>query len=282
MTWYNKYETIYNKPLSKVPEDIITKVRENIKKIQSDTPLVSITLIAFNEEKRLLACLWSLSEMQCKYPIEILGVNNNSKDRTEEIFKKLEIPYFNEPKQSVGFARQCGLDQARGKYFVNIDADTMYPPKYIEIIINKLQKKSVVGVSSSWSYIPDENHSWLGVKLYEFTRDCYLWALHFKRPELAVRGLVFSYDAELAKIYGFRTDIIRGEDGSLANQLKNHGKILFINNRKARAITGYGTVGLDGSFFNSFWVRTKKAILSMKNLFTKTDHYDDDESNLIK
>ncbi|MFA6831429.1 MAG: glycosyltransferase family A protein [Bacteroidaceae bacterium] len=282
MIWYNKYKRLYDRPLSTIPEHIINQIKHNLKKIQSDTPLATVCLIACNEEERLLACLCSLSEMQCKYPIEIIGINNNSKDRTEEIFQRLEIPYFNESKQGPGFARQCGLDKARGKYFVNIDTDTMYPPKYIEISINKLQKKNVVGVSSSWSYIPDENHSRLGLKLYEFSRDCYMWALHFKRPELAVRGSVFSHDTELAKRYGFRTDITRGEDGSLGLQLKRHGKILFINNRKARAITNCRTVELDGSFFNSFWVRGKKAILSIKKLFTETNYYEDEESNLIK
>lgn len=41
-------------------------------------------------EKHLLACLWSLSEMQCKYPVEIIGVDNESKDRTAEIFQAVQ------------------------------------------------------------------------------------------------------------------------------------------------------------------------------------------------
>lgn len=84
--WYDKYMTIYGKPFSEVPEDIIKCTRERLAALQSDEPLVSVVMIAYNEEKRLPACLWSLSELKAQYPIEILGVNNNSNDWTEQVY----------------------------------------------------------------------------------------------------------------------------------------------------------------------------------------------------
>ena len=77
--------------------------------MQSDEPLVSIVVIAYNEGKRLASCLWSLSDLQTSYPIEILGVNNNSKDNTEDVYTAFGVKYFNETRQSHYFARQCGL-----------------------------------------------------------------------------------------------------------------------------------------------------------------------------
>lgn len=282
MSWYKKYLVTYEKPYNEVPQGIIDSIRNNIQRLQSDKPLATISVIAYNEEKHLLACLWSLSEMRCKFPIEIIGVDNDSKDHTADIFKAVGIPYYTETKHSCGYARQCGLNHSRGKYHINIDSDTMYPPLYAETMIKCLEKKGVVGVCSSWSYIPDAQHSWIAIKLYEIARDFYLWLQHFKRPELSVRGLVFAYDAQLGKEIGIRTDIIRGEDGSLALELKRFGKIKFIHKQKARAVTGYGTVGADGSFFNSFKVRFLKALKSIGNLFTKKEHYEDKEDNLIK
>ena len=117
---------------------------------------------------------------------------------------------------------------------------------------------------------------------YETTRDIYLWMQSFKRPELSVRGLVFAYRTEYAQKTGIRTDIIRGEDGYLALQLKQFGKIAFVRNRKARAVTGYGTVGADGSLFDSFKVRVMKGLKSIGRIFTKKEEYIDEESNLIK
>lgn len=280
--WYTKYLQVYEKPFSEAPQSVIEEVRRNIAKLQSDQPLVTVSLIGYNEEKHLLASLWSLSEMQCKYPVEIIGVDNESKDRTAEIFRATGVPYFTETQHSCGFARLCGLNQARGKYHINIDSDTMYPPKYVEMMVDTLERPGVVGVSSLWSYIPDEAHSELGLKLYEAARDLHLWLQSFKRPELSVRGLVFAYRVEYARQTGIRTDIIRGEDGYLALQLKQFGKIAFIRNRKARAVTGYGTVGADGGLFNSFKVRFVRGMKGIGGVFTKKKEYKDEDSNLIK
>ena len=85
-SWYDKYMTIYGKPFSEVSQNTVGSIRQQLQRLQSAEPLVSIVVIAYNEECRLAACLWSLSELQTKYQIEILGVNNNSKDRTEEVY----------------------------------------------------------------------------------------------------------------------------------------------------------------------------------------------------
>lgn len=282
MKWYSKYLKVYDQPFSEAPQEIIDEVRTKLAKLQSDQPIVTVSLIGYNEEKHLLACLWSLSEMRCKYPIEIIGVDNDSKDRTAEVYQATGITYYTETKHSCGYARLCGLNHARGKYHINIDSDTMYPPQYVETMVDALQKHGVVAASSLWSYIPDNSHSWLGLKFYEATRDFYLWLQSFKRPELSIRGLVFAYRTDLAQAIGIRTDIKRGEDGYLALQLKDHGKIVFVRTRKARAVTGYGTVGADGSLFNSFKVRFLKAVKSINSLFYKKKEYKDEDSNLIK
>lgn len=281
MTWYNKYLSVYKKPYEEASQEVIHEIKRNIKRIQSDKPLVSVVVIAYNEEENLLASLWSLSDMQCKYPVEIIGVDNDSKDKTADIFKITEIPYYTEYQHSCGYARRCGLEHAKGEYYICIDSDTMYPPKYVETLIDELIKPNVVGVSSLWSYIPDKDHPWLGVKLYELARDLHLFLQSFKRPELSVRGLVFAYKIKYGRKIGYRVDIIRGEDGSMALGLKQYGKISFIWAKKARAVTGYGTVGNDGSFFNSFKVRVLKQLKSINSYFFKRETYKDNESNLI-
>ena len=282
MIWYQKYLSVYEKPLQEIPQEVIHEIKTKINQLQSPTPLVSVVIIAYNEEKHLLANLWSLSNNICKYPIEIIGVDNDSSDKTADIFKMTGVPYYTEYEHSCGFARRCGLNYAQGKYYICIDSDTMYPPKYIETLVNLLEKPGIVAVSSLWSYIPDKQHPWLGVKLYEFLRDTHLFLQSFKRPELSVRGLVFAYNIEYGKKVGYRVEIKRGEDGSMALGLKKYGKIRFVRSHKARAVTGYGTVGADGSFFNSFKVRVVKAIKNASSLFTKKEKYEDEESNLIK
>ena len=279
--WYDRYLSIYGKGLDELPDTVLDEIKNNLARQQSEEPLVSVVVIAYNEERRLPACLWSLSELQTKYPIEILGVNNNSKDRTEEVYCRLAMPYFNEPKQSPGFARRCGLEHARGKYHFCVDADTFYPPLYVDLMMTKLTLPGVSCVSSFWSFFPDRNHSRWGLFLFELIRDMFLFVQHFKRPELCVRGMVFAFNADYARQVAIRTDIRRGEDGSLALSLKPFGKIAFLYNRKARPVTGYGTIGSQ-SLLQSFIQHVKVQGKGITRIFYKKDHYEDSDDNLVK
>jgi len=279
--WYDKYLSIYGKPYDEVSGTILDEIKSKLVAQQSRDPLVSIVVIAYNEERRLVACLWSLSELQTKYPIEILGVNNNSKDRTEEVYQRLGLPYFNESKQSPGFARQCGLDNSHGKYHFCIDADTFYPPHYVDLMMSKLIRPNVSCISSFWSFFPDENHSSFGLFLFELVRDTFLFIQHFKRPELCVRGMVFAFKTDLARKVKIRTDIRRGEDGSLALSLKPYGKIAFLYNRQARPVTGYGTIGSQ-SLWQSFVQHARIQGKGITRIFFKKDHYEDSDENLVK
>ena len=281
MAWYDKYLSIYGKPFSEVPKDIIEGTRERLTRLQSDEPLVSVVMIAYNEELRLPACLWSLSELKATYPIEIIGVNNNSKDQTERVYQAFGIPYFNEPKQSPGYARQCGLEHARGKYHFFIDADTLYPSCYIDKMMKKLLQPGVSCVGTFWSYYPDKKHSPFGLFMFELIRDIFLWVQHFKRPELNIRGMTFAFNADYARQCTIRTDIRRGEDGSLALELKKYGGIAFLYNRKARPVTGYGTLN-EGSLLQSLINRIRIQGSGIMRIFYKTDHYDDTKTCLYR
>jgi len=279
--WYAKFKSIYGKSHDEIPDSVLDEIKMNIAKKQSDNPLVSVVVIAYNEERRLTACLWSLSELQTQYPIEILGVNNNSKDRTEGVYQRLGVPYYNESKQSPGFARQCGLEHARGKYHFFIDADTFYPSCYVERMMRRLTEPGVSCVGTFWSYYPDEKHSALGLFLFELIRDTFLWVQHFKRPELNIRGMTFAFRADYARQVKIRTDIRRGEDGSLALSLKKYGKIVFLYDRKARPVTGYGTLN-EESLLRSLIKRIRIQGKGISRIFFKKDHYEDRDDNLIK
>ncbi len=278
--WYDKYLTIYGKSYKEIPDELLDRIKGGLAERQSTDPLVSVVVIAYNEETRLAACLWSLSELQTDYPIEILGVNNNSSDDTEGVYQRLGLPYYNESRQSPGFARQCGLNHARGRYHFCIDADTFYPPRYVDLMMTKLSRPDVACVSSFWSFFPDEKHSSFGLFLFELIRDTFLFVQHFKRPELCVRGMVFAFNTDYARQVKIRTDIRRGEDGSLALSLKPFGKIAFVYNRKARPVTGYGTIGSQ-SLWQSFVQHVKIQSKGISRIFFKKDYYEDSDDNLI-
>ena len=280
--WYTKYLEVFEKPIDSVSEQTVNEVRKKLMALQSKEPVVSVVLIAHNVETHLLACLWSLCDNTCPVPMEILTVNNNSTDKTTEVLDRLGATWFDEKLKGPGHARQCGLNHAKGKYHICIDADTMYPPHYIETHLKELMKPEVACTFALWSFVPRKGESVWALRVYESLRDLHLRIQAVKRPELCVRGMVFGFKTEYGRQIGFRTDIIRGEDGSLALAMKPMGRLVFITSRKARALTSNSTLNADGSLLKSFTKRLIKACRGLGGIFTKKEKYEDQDSNIIK
>ena len=66
--WYKTYLEVYGKSFDEISDDSIRKVKRQLKERQNDSPLVSVVLIAHNEERHLISCIWSLSENHCHFP----------------------------------------------------------------------------------------------------------------------------------------------------------------------------------------------------------------------
>lgn len=282
MKWYTKYLSVFEQPFAAIPHEAVAHVRRKLASRQSANPFASIILIAHNEENRILACLWSLCDNTSGYPVEIFVVNNASTDRTEDVLKTLRVPYLNESNKGPGYSRQCGLNHARGKYCICVDADTLYPPRHIQTHIDALGSGGVVCAFSLWSFVPGGKYPAAGLWILETLRDAYLRVQALKRPELCVRGMALSFNTRYGRMVGFRPDIIRGEDGSLALGLKKYGRLKLITSRKARVLTSSATLRADGSLTGSLLARARKAIKGLPGLFTVKERYEDDDTNIIR
>ena len=282
MRWYKQYLELYGKGIDEYPQDLIEHIKESYKLAQSPVPVVSVVMIAYNEEKRILASLWSLANNRSIYPFEIIVVDNNSTDSTADVLKMAGIPFYSQPLKGPGHARNKGLEHAKGKYIVCIDSDTLYPPGYIETMVKALDKRGVSGVYGLWSYIPDKHFPRHKMFFYELLRDIHLVLLSFKSPERCVRGMVFAHRADHAREIGYKTNIKRGEDGYLAYRLKDYGKLRMILSLKARPYTSTATIASDGSFVKALVNRIQIAIKGGSKYFFKTKgEIKDQESNLL-
>ncbi len=279
--WYSKFYAIHSKPYDDLDDKLIAGIREKMLALQSDQPIASIVAIAKNEETRLPSCLWSLSENVCSYPIEIICVDNDSTDRTAEVIQKLGVKYLLQTKKGHGNARQMGLENARGKYYICIDSDTIYPKRYIETMIRALERPGVIGAIGLTGYFPDKHNSRAMIAVYQVLRDVHLKMLFRKRPELVVRGMSFGFRTELGLKYGFRTDLRRGEDGSMALSLKNEGPFVLVSSNKARPVTETKHTDTDRSLAHNFWMKFTGSLKNLSSYFKKQEHYQDEDSNLI-
>jgi len=86
--------------------------------------MISAVVLAKNEEKNIKACLDNLSWCD-----EILVVDDNSQDKTEEIAKKTGAKVF---KRLLGHnfsdQRNFGLEKAKGEWVLFVDADERVSP----------------------------------------------------------------------------------------------------------------------------------------------------------
>ena len=102
-------------------------------------PLVSIVITTKNEEQNIENCLLSIKE-QTYSNIEIILVDNNSKDKTIEIALNFTRKIFNKGLERSA-QRNYGMNIiARGKYVMFLDADMILGPKTIEACVSMIEK----------------------------------------------------------------------------------------------------------------------------------------------
>ena len=162
--------------LEESTEKTCSEIRSIYPLLQKGDPDVSVVIPAYNEEANILKTLSALANNQCKYNVEILVVNNNSKDRTETLVKEAGIRCILETVQGITAARNAGLYAAKGKYILNADADTIYPKDWIEEMVKPLaEKDGIASVYGNFSFIPTAGTPRFVYFCYEYMADLMRW-----------------------------------------------------------------------------------------------------------
>lgn len=110
-------------------------------------PKVSIIVPIYNSEKNLNRCVESLV-CQTLHEIEIILINDGSKDRSGEICKKYaaedkRIVYIEQENAGVSAARNHGFDVATGEYIMFCDSDDLYEESAAEVLLKAAQSNQV-------------------------------------------------------------------------------------------------------------------------------------------
>lgn len=131
-------------------------------------PEVSVIVPVYNVEKYLEKCLNSLVN-QTLENIEIIIVNDGTKDNSEEIIKKFiekypqKIVYLKKENGGLSDARNFGIPYAKGEYIAFLDSDD-YVEKDIYKEMYELAKKEnsdMVECDFLWEY-PDKTREDIG------------------------------------------------------------------------------------------------------------------------
>jgi cellulose synthase/poly-beta-1,6-N-acetylglucosamine synthase-like glycosyltransferase len=271
--WINEANFSYQS-FEEVPEAVFNAINKELDLIQSDNPVVSVVICAWNEEVNILKTVASLAKTKTKHAIELIVINNNSTDRTQDTLDKLHVSSFFQPIQGWGPARQMGIEKARGRYILTADADSFYSPFWVDDMISELQKPGIVCVYGRYSFISQKGYPRWKLFTLERMKDVIAEVRHYKRPYLNAYGVSMGYHREQALKIGFVMKKIRGEDGRLCFDLMKYGKIKQVKMNRSRAWTSPRTLQKDGEFSIALWKRVSREVKRFHTLFVPLPQHD--------
>lgn len=252
-------------------DSFLRELKKDLSKFNSDNPVVSIVMPVYNEEKYLTQTLYSLSKLNLNYKTELIVVNNNSTDRTQQLLDILNVKTVLQPIQGISFARQKGLETAKGKFHMCVDGDSIYHPDWVNEYISILEKPEVSVVYGPYSFIPLKGlfrRKYFAI--YETITAFYFKIRRRKEEYLNVLGFNFGFRTEDGrKVGGFNTSRPKWSDGWMAMMLQKHGKIQFVKKEGTRVWTGARRINEDGSMIKAFLNRAKKEAPHLKENINK-------------
>lgn len=147
-------------------------------KKQVDEPILTIMVPAYNMEGLIKNCLDSLLNHRNAHKLEILVINDGSKDRTSEIAHQYEtmttmddrciVKCIDKENGGHGSTINKGMELARGKYFRIVDADDWLESKQLEKLVDILETEQSDVVFTDYAEYHLDDPMIIERKLYEF------------------------------------------------------------------------------------------------------------------
>lgn len=271
--WINR-RLLACQSLDEVPEHLFDEIKERLRQRVSENPEITVCIAAWNEELNILKCLESLSWSVSDVAFDIVVVNNNSTDRTQQVLDRLGATSYLQHIQGCGAAREMGQQKAKGKYILLGDADCIYPKTWISHMYKSLRKKKVVAAYSKHAFLGDDTTPRWQFGLYEIGKRAILETRHLKRPYLNAYGMSLGYIKELGLKEGFVNRNIRGEDGRLCFDLMKYGKIKFVRSKKTVVWTKERNFASDGGFSGAVQKRILLELVRFREYFKTPPSHD--------
>lgn len=202
--------------------------KKEIKKIKT-FPTFSAIVPAYNEEKTITATLQSLLGLDyLQEKMEIIVVNDGSKDRTKEIVEQFmvqhpehKITLLNQENRGKGNAMNKGLAVAKGEYFACLDADSFIAPNALKIMLPMFEEN--VGAVCPLLKVKNPQSILQKVQWYEYVVNMFYRFLNAKLDCIHVTPGPFSvYKTKIIKDLGGYDETTITEDLELAIRLQKH------------------------------------------------------------
>ena len=120
---------------------------------------ISTIIPMYNSKDTIKSAIESVLNQTYKEPIEIIVVNDGSKDGCEKIVEKMiinnqtnrTIKLINKPNGGVSSARNRGIKEANGEYIAFLDSDDMWHPQKLELVFEAMKDDSIKFIGHSYT-----------------------------------------------------------------------------------------------------------------------------------
>ena len=204
--------------------------------ISRHDPLISIIVIAFNEERYIPFTLQSVLD-QTYRNIELIVVNNASTDNTAKIASKYTKKVVYEKHKGMSYARNRGISESKGNIIIKLDADTILEKDMVERVVDRFEREvSLAGLSGLCIY----NEGGFLLKKISY---CYyivaILAMRLFMGHDTLNGPFYALRSEFAKkVKTHNDDRLYHEDMDLSCHMAVYGKCVldysFVNKTSYR------------------------------------------------
>lgn len=199
---------------------------------------ISVIVPAFNEEKRIRACLESIRAQRTPYSYELIVSDSNSTDGTAAIAAEYADKVVVCAERGTARARNEGAKLARGRVLVFIDSDTTMLPGYLDTAYEALRGGRTLAVSCAFKFT---RRSPKLLAAEYITNAYYVLRSLFGVATLPGFNICITRDA-FDRLGGFR--LCHLEDLDLSIRLRQAGKTVYLARR--RVVTSSRRLEADG------------------------------------
>ena len=209
--------------------------------------MLTLVICTYNRDKYLYNCLKSIAENDFPFAkYEIILINNNSTDNTENEctrfqndFPQVNFSYFVEKNQGLSFARNRGIDEAKGDVLVFLDDDAFVGNDYLKNLyenLNEYPNCSAFGGKITPVFESVETPKWLSKWTYSWVS-----AIDLGKNIQEFNGGKYPIGANMGikadilhKTGNFNTklgrskkNLMAGEEKDIFNRIKNAGGRIY-------------------------------------------------------
>ncbi|HTX43577.1 MAG TPA: glycosyltransferase [Methanocella sp.] len=185
----------------------------------------SVIVPAFNEEKRIRACLDSIKSQKTGHSFELIVSDSNSTDGTVAIAREYTDKVVVCRERGTARARNEGAKLASGDIFVFIDSDTVLYPGYLDAVHRAFRDPGLLAASCAFKFTR-RSPKLLGAEYV--TNGYYLLRSAFSAATLPGFNVCIRREA-FERLGGFR--LCHLEDLDMSIKLRQAGRTRYLPRR---------------------------------------------------